>query len=276
MAIEPTLLAALECSDVERSVDPYLDREFDDRERAEIDVHLSACPRCRALVERQARLRAALRAKLREALGGDAPGGRAPPALRSRIEEALARHRMPFWRRALSPVPIASLAACVAGILLVLWLDPFGHGGSPLVEDAIRKHHRELPLEVTFADPDSGIPGWFAGKLDFNPAPPRFRAAGVQVLGARLSHIGAWPAAYIRYQLPRGQAGLFIVDDPDGRFDATGREVKIGAHKVRIAAARGYNVAVWRQDEIVYSLVSDLDEDQLFQLVQTAQADVGR
>ena len=74
-------------------------------------------------------------------------------------------------------------------------------------------------------------------------------------------------------QVYLGQAGLFIVDDPDGRFDASGREVRIGTHKVRIAAARGYNVAVWRQDEIVYSLVSDLDEDQLFQLVQTAQAD---
>jgi anti-sigma factor RsiW len=276
MAIEPTLIAALECSDVERSVDPYLDREFDERERAEMDVHLAACPRCRSMVERQARVRAAVRAKLREALGTDSPAGRAPPALRARIEESLARRRLPLWRRALSPVPLATLAACVAGVLLVLWLDPLGHGDSPLVEDAIRKHHRELPLEVTFTDPESGIPGWFAGKLDFNPAPPRFRTAGVQVLGARLSHIGAWPAAYIRYQLPRGQAGLFIVDDPDGRFDTSGREVKIGPHKVRIATARGYNVAVWRQDEIVYSLVSDLDEGQLFELVQTAQAAAAR
>jgi hypothetical protein len=34
---------------------------------------------------------------------------------------------------------------------------------------------------------------------------------------------------------------------------------------------RGYSVAVWRRDEIVYSLVSDLDEQDLARLVQAAQ-----
>ena len=47
--------------------------------------------------------------------------------------------------------------------------------------------------------------------------------------------------------------------------------MKIGHELVRLASARGYNVAVWRQDEIVYSLVSDLDEEALFQLVEAAQ-----
>jgi hypothetical protein len=75
----------------------------------------------------------------------------------------------------------------------------------------------------------------------------------------------------VRYQLPRGQAGLFIVDDPGRRFDAPGREVRVGNEVVRLARSKGYNVAVWRQDEIVYSLVSDLDEDSLFELVQEAQ-----
>jgi len=45
---------------------------------------------------------------------------------------------------------------------------------------------------------------------------------------------------------------------------------------VRLVNARGYNVAIWRNDEIVYSLVSDLDEHDLFQLVRTAQAGAGR
>jgi hypothetical protein len=36
--------------------------------------------------------------------------------------------------------------------------------------------------------------------------------------------------------------------------------------------ARGYNVAVWREKEIVYSLVSDLEEPALFELVRTAHA----
>jgi hypothetical protein len=36
--------------------------------------------------------------------------------------------------------------------------------------------------------------------------------------------------------------------------------------------AHGYSVAVWRSDEIVYSLVADLDEADLERLVATAVA----
>lgn len=274
MSLEPDVIAAMDCSEMERSIDAYLDGEFDERERAEADAHLAICPRCRALAETQGKLRAALRAKLREAMGATAPGARAPAALRTRIEAALAHERRPLWRRALSPVPIATLAACAAGALVVLASHT---GGEALVEEAVAKHNRGLPLEVTAASvgPES-VPAWFSGKLDFNPSPPHFRADGVRLIGARLSHLREWPAAYMRYELPRGQAGLFIVDDPDGRFDAAGREVRVGPHVVRVVNARGYNVAVWRQDEIVYSLVSDLDESALFQLVQTAQAEAAR
>lgn len=271
MAIEPTLIAAMDCSELERSVDAYLDGEFDVLERAEADLHLSACPGCRTLLDQRARVRDGLRAKLREAMTPPAPAGRAPPELRARIEEALAHRRRPLWRKLLSPIPAATVAACAAGALVVL----VTHGGdAALVEEAIRSHHRGLPLEVTAANVGGEAPilAWFADKLDFNPSPPRFRADGVRLLGARLSHLREWPAAYIRYELPRGQAGLFIVDDPAGRFDASGREVQVGPNVIRLVAARGYNVAVWRDHEIVYSLVSDLDEASLYDLVRTAQA----
>lgn len=271
MAIEPTLIAAMDCSELERSVDAYVDDEFDVRERAEADLHLSACPRCHALADGRRRVREALRAKLREAMTPPAPAGRAPQELRTRIEAALAHRRRPLWRRALSPIPISAVSACAAGALLVL----VTHGGdAALVEEAVRSHRRALPLEVMAANAggDAPILAWFTDKLDFNPSPPRFKADGVRLLGARLSHLREWPAAYIRYELPRGQAGLFIVDDPKGRFDTSGREVRIGHQVIRLVAARGYNVAMWRDHEIVYSLVSDLDEAALYDLVRTAQA----
>ncbi|HEY6099146.1 MAG TPA: zf-HC2 domain-containing protein, partial [Anaeromyxobacter sp.] len=242
MAIEPTLMAAMDCSELERSVDAYLDGEFDVRERAEADLHLASCPRCQALAGARARVREALRAKLREAMTPPAAAGRAPSELRARIEDALSRRRRPLWRRALSPIPISTVAACAAGAMLVLVTRT---GDAALVEEAVRSHHRALPLEVmATVGGEAPVLAWFADKLDFNPSPPRFRADGVRLLGARLSHLREWPAAYIRYELPRGQAGLFIVDDPKGRFDAAGREVKDGPSVVRLIAARGYNVAV--------------------------------
>jgi anti-sigma factor RsiW len=264
MSTEPTLIAAMDCRELERSVDAFLDDEFDARERAEAEAHLAGCPRCSAAVGAQARIRAAIRQKLREAMAPAGPAGRAPAALRERLTRSLARQRRPLWRRAFAPLPLATVAACAAGVLVVLAT----HSGNPdLLEDAVRKHHRGLPLEVSAA----AMPGWFAGKLDFRPSLPHFTDATVRIEGGRLSNLREYPAAYVRYQLPRGQVGLFIVDDPNRRFDAPGRDVHLGREVVRSATARGYNLVIWRQDEIVYSLVSDLDEGALFQLVREAQ-----
>jgi anti-sigma factor RsiW len=268
------MLPVMSCSEIERSIDAYLDGEFDGREKAEADAHVATCPACQRLVAGEARLHAALRASLRAALGPESPAGRAPPALRARVAEALSRERRPLLRRIFAPLPMAVAAACAAGAMVVL----IGHSGDDrLLDEAVRKHNGGLPLEVTAASvgPEA-VTAWFAGKLDFRPAPPHFEGSEVRVVGARLSHLREWPAAYFRYELPRGQAGLFIVDDPDGRFAAAGKEIQVGPRRIRVSASRGYNVAVWRQDEIVYSLVSDLDEKALLQLVRTAQADARR
>lgn len=271
MSTDPhELSVAMDCAELARALDAYLDGELDAPERAEADAHLAACPACRAQADAEGQVRSAMRARLRTAFGVGTPAGRAPVELRERIHEALAHERRPLWRRALSPLPIAALAACAAGVLVVIATNG---GADPLVEEAVRKHTRDLPLEVTAASvgPDS-VAHWFAGKLDFNAAPPQFHRAEVRLVGARLSHIQDRPAAYMRYDLPRGHLGLFILDDPERHFPDVVRMLHTGPAAVRLINARGYNVAVWRRNEIVYSLVSDLDEQDLRKLVEAAQS----
>jgi anti-sigma factor RsiW len=269
MTTDSTTLRMMDCSEFERSVDAFLDEEFGPRERAEAEVHLDGCSRCKALAETQGRAHAALRAALREAMGPTSRSGRAPEALRRRITAALERERRPLWRRLFAPIPLAAAAATAAAVLVVVAVQ--GPGGQ-LVEEAVRKHHRDLPLEVTTASVSpEAIPGWFAGKLDFKPKAPHFSDQQARVVGARISNLRELPAAYIKYELPRGrQAGLFIVDDPDGRFNAGGRDVEIGARHARIINSRGYNTVVWRQDHTVYSLVSDSGEEDLIQMVRAS------
>jgi anti-sigma factor (TIGR02949 family) len=268
MAIEPTLSAEMDCTELERSIDAYVDGEFDVRERAEAELHLAACERCRAL--------AASRASLRAAMAPPSRAGRAPAELRARIEAELARRRRPLWRKAFAPIPVATLAACAAGAVVVLWT----HSGETLpgaLEEAIRNHHARYPLDYVAASAtDVALPESFVARLTFNPSTPRFHSEGVRLVGARYSNLREWSAAYLRYALPRGEAGLFIVDDPKGRFDAAGDAVKVGSRTIRVTHGHGYNVAVWRDDKLVYSLVSDLDEAALRELVRTAQADTAR
>jgi anti-sigma factor RsiW len=271
MPAEPTATtAAMECADLERSLDAYLDGEFDGQERCDAVAHLACCAGCRALVDREARLREALRSSLRRALGPDVDGGRAPASLRPRIVAALDRERPRGWaRRLLVPVPVAALVLCGVGALY----GSVGSGDEILVEEAVSRHVRDLPLEVSGDGGPDHVHAWFNGKLDFNPRPPRFAAPGVHLLGGRLSHISDRPAAYMRYHLPRGHVGLFIVADPQRRFGDSGRTIRAGPREVHLVNARGYNLAVWRQNEIVYSLVGDLDEQQLARLVESAASD---
>lgn len=257
------------CGEVERLVDPWLDGELDGRDQAEVLRHYEACPPCRALAERRGRERALLRAKLREAMGPGTPAGTAPEALRERLQAALDRPQRPLWRRALAPVPLATLAAAAAGVLMVLAT----HAGTdPWVEEAVVKHARDLPLELSAATlaPDA-IPAALAHVLEFNPRPPRFEGQGVRLMGARAAHLGDRPCAYMRYQAPRGQMGLFIVADRGSRFANLSEMVRPGSASVRVLNARGYNVAVWRDHEMVYSLVSDLDAGDLARLVEAAR-----
>src|SRR5512143_4121308 len=171
MEMEPTSEARLTCGEVERMLDPWLDGEFDGGDQAELLRHLEACPDCRALGDRRGRERALLRAKLREAMGPGTAAGTAPEGLRDRLAAALDRPRAPAWRRALSPVPLATLAAAAAGVMVVL----ASHGGTDtLVEEAAAKHARDLPLELNAATMGpEGIPAALAHVLEFNPRPPR-------------------------------------------------------------------------------------------------------
>lgn len=269
MPLDPDSRPPMDCAELARSAEALLDGEFDERERAEAAAHLATCDPCRRSMEALARTREAVRRKLREALGPATPWGSAPATLRAGVSAALERQRLPWIRRVLSPLPLAAAAACAAGALLVIYT----RGGAPLADEVAAKHGRSLPLEVTAASvgPES-VASWFRGKVDFNTRLPEFRQAGVRLIGGRISNIGDQPAAYMRYELPHGQMGLFIVEDRERRFGSEGRELRVGPARVRLVNARGYNVAVWRHDEIVYSLVSDLDEPSLEALVEAALA----
>jgi anti-sigma factor RsiW len=262
--------APMDCTDIERLLDAWLDGEMAAAEEADAAAHLEACPECSSEVSRRRAVRDGLRTSLRAAMGAEAPGAAAPDDLRVRIVEAIGHERRPLWRRALSPVPLAAAAACALGAMLVVATT---RAHDPLVEEAVQRHARGLPLEITAAGAATdAVPEWFKGKLDFNPSPPRFARPDVRLVGARLSHISDRPAAYMRYELPRGDAGLFIVEDHDGRLFPA-RVFLSDRPGVRIVTARGYNIAIWHRDGIAYSLVSNLDAAQLAGLFEAAALD---
>ncbi len=258
------------CGDVERFGFAYLDGEFEPSECSAIEAHLHECPSCRAQIEREAAFRTMIRLHAR---GG--PG--APVALRRRITAGLDGVEREMSKQRLSEVvgrgwpPVAVGLAAAASLALV-----FNHvtlqGTAPwVVADAVRLHNRALPLEVT-GDLSRLMP-LFQRHLSFAVRPPVFPAAGVALVGGRLSHLGARDAAYLEYGAgPGRRISLFIVSDPERDLRIRGAQVRrIADREILLTTVQGYNVAVWRRNEIVYSMVSDLARSETLALLNAAQ-----
>jgi anti-sigma factor RsiW len=236
----------MNCREFETALGPYLDGELIAEARVDVESHLATCAPCakRAEVERHnlTRIRAL-------AQGGSPP---APQALRSRVLAAVraddSRRRRVRWLRA---------SAIAAGLTLAVVVGNHQYRAFQrrlFEEDAALRHARHFPLEIR--DPKTTrLEQWFGGMLDHPVTVPHFPNA--TAAGARLLQVRDKPAAYIRFDAPRPM-GLFVYGDD--------HEVDVGAEPA-VGTSNGYNVVSWRNGDLVYQLVTDLDEQDIRELL---------
>lgn len=251
----------ISCSDALPLLAAFADGELVDGEAEAVAEHLDACASCMAEVEHAVAFRAALREKVRPSLPA------APARLRGRIALGLAAERASDnARRYLAAFGIAAACAAVVSFVIVRGRNDGGRPGA-LVQDAVEQHARQLPIEVAGQD----VEPWFRGKVDFHVSVPRFRSANApRIVGARLANVRERQAAYVVYDrgVPERRMTLLVYpgDAAELRGVAT-RTASVNGHDVMLANERGYNVAVWSRRGVSYSLVSDLDERDVLDLV---------
>ena len=258
----------LACRDLEESfLHAYVDGEFSADECAEVKTHLEGCAACTHAVRIQESYKRAMR---RAAV-------QAPHALVDLVRGELDDEPVPGggrWSRAFREPRAIAVAAAAAGA--AAWFlagglqHPLFAHRSALLEAGVALHAHALPLDYTGSDATS-TQRWLESKLEYGVHLPRF-ASGPQLQGARLSQLQSHQAAMVTYTVPEGdghRVSLLIVDDPEPTLPGTAR--KVANREVWLSQARGFNVASWRNDEIVYSLISDLDERDVLALVQAAE-----
>lgn len=250
------------CQELDRFLYPYLDGEFQPEERMDVEAHLTTCAECAGRVAAEQQIRQTLRRAARHSV----QSARAPSSLRAGIQAGLQREQrrvqVGMWLR-------ASAVALVMVTAGGTWVALHESERQRFVEDAVKRHTKGLPHEIASDTPDH-VEAWFDGKLDHRVNLPRLHNATVR--GARISNVKDRAAAYISYEAvpaegaPARKMGLFVFDD-------TGRDVKAQAlPAVEVDSSQGYNVALWREGEIVYELVSDLDEADIRKMLsQQAQ-----
>ena len=258
----------LDCREIESFLPAYVDGEFDAYERAEVESHLADCAACQQAVR--------IQAALKDAVKRAAPAV-APIELRHSVQLALRDEDLPGsrWDGVLRNPRAVGLAAAAVGAAVWFLAGGMSHPlftrHSGLVDDTVAMHMRGLPLDYAATDVGS-VQQWLQGHLDFAARVPRFRQ-GPALQGVRLSQLRSRPAAVLSYSGPQGdgrRVSLFIVDDPDDD-DPPGTVRRVADRQVWLSRSRGYNVVSWRNNEIVYQLISDLDERDVLQLVQAVE-----
>jgi anti-sigma factor (TIGR02949 family) len=255
------------CSELEQFLYPYLDGEFEADETMNLERHLASCSACATKVHAEKQFLAALRVST-QGLSTQPP---APEALRARLKGGFDEtHRRDNLRRMVR-VSAAAAVLVMVGTTAYLVIRPMQR--QRYVEDAALRHARRYPLEIKPASqqqpgqlpsqlPSQLIEAWFGGKLDHKVALPRF--ANATPAGARLLNVQEKQAAYISYDTAGegstaapGRIGLFVYDDKAGDAD-----FPEGANP-QVGTSHGYNVVSWREGDVVYQLVTDLDEKDI-------------
>ena len=237
----------MNCRELDSLMHSYLDEELVDGERLELESHLTGCAACAHRAELERHNLTLIRTRAREA----APV--ASDALRARIRQGIHGAQ----RRSMAGRVLKGSAAAASVALLAVFGNQQWHAWQRqvFVEEAARRHARQLPLEMQ-GQPEA-LEAWFGGKLDHRVTVPRFPNA--TAAGARLINVRNHEAAYIRYDAPRansaepGHMGLFVFDDSGDLDLRSFADSEVGN-------SHGYNVISWRDGDVVYELVTDLDE----------------
>jgi len=255
---------AMRCADVRDRLVAYQRGQLTPSEHADMLAHLEHCPGC-------AREDAAEQV-LTEALERRTPQHTAPFALKRRLAAqwpaaAPARSRWRWWARPLAP---ALGAAAVLLALTPLYFRNSTPGTAAMVGEAVTDHLRVLssqsPLEIRSGGIHDVKP-WFEGRLDFAPVVRFAGDADFPLQGGAVGYFLDRKAAIFVFKRRLHVVTLFVFP-AEGLPWPAHPSLAIGRARAHAASARGFNTLLWREGELGYALVSDVDPVELGHLAE--------
>jgi anti-sigma factor RsiW len=234
----------------------------------EVDAHLAHCEACRredaadrllstVLEERLPRpgAPATLRRSLEARIAETASSSRPAPGARAR-QQPSARPGA-FW--------VASFAVAFAAAMGGLFLWGRLRAPDAMVAEAVSDHLRVLysehPLEVASGGVHQVKP-WFEGRVDFAPVVGFGGDDEFPLEGGSVAYFLDRKAAMYAFKRRLHLITLFVYPEAGLPWPALGN-VPLGRSRATLQTSRGFHVLLWRDADLGYALVSDLDEHEL-------------
>lgn len=259
----------MNCDEVTKLMDGYLDGELDPVTNQTIERHLRDCGNCQQVYETQG--------ALVRTIVASAPYYKAPAELRQRIQSSLRaeigqrqatnglRHRQQLLRKEPRKVPLgipwswlALAAAIILAAVVASTLAPRlrrSDADQFLATQLISSHVRSLMAnhltDVASSDQHTVKP-WLDEKLDFAPAVVDLNSEGFPLIGGRLDYLDNRPVAALVYQRRKHFINLFVWPAEAGATKTT-----------KTITRQGYQLLHWVDSDFNYWAVSDVNEKDL-------------
>jgi anti-sigma factor RsiW len=222
------------CRDIDPLFAPYVDGEASSEQRAIVDAHLRACPKCRHQTALQSVVRETVRTKLSRPC--------APEALRTRCRAAARAGQGPFGttRSTITSLSMAAALVLVVGGVLLYALTGLSPAvlAAQLTLDHIKcfaVHDSDTPVDARASEQQ------YARDYGAEVHLPRADVAGLQLVGFRRCFCGEGPAAHAMYRLNGRPVSLYMI--PDASRDRASTDVF------------GHDAVIWSRENVTYVLL---------------------
>jgi len=186
--------------------------------------------------------------RLRSAVGGAAPGARAPAA------STLAADRSRWLVGGAMAGCAATLLAWFVGTAVTDW-----RVNEDLAVEAVTSHVRATLghqlIQVASSNQHTVKP-WLSARLDYSPPVPDLQTEGVTLVGGRVDYVDRHPVATLVYRIRDHNIDVFV------------RPESARAPPSALRTVRGFNVAHAIGSGMDWLAVSDLSAGELTSLVQ--------
>jgi anti-sigma factor RsiW len=244
----------MNCSQVRESLHLYLDGELAPRQELELEAHLLDCECCRREYNEVRQVVDTVR--------GSKPLYESSSQLRETVEVMVNRaaKRQLNQHRLRTVLPLAA-AAC---LLVMLGVVPLFQETS-FTAYAADVHQRyasgKLPLDIQ-SDQPQAVSSWLESRLTFPVNMPNYpsepgEAKAYTLTGARLMQYDGEDVAYLAYRMNNRPVSLLV--GSNHRIIPAGDDVyRSGNLLFHFSEKNGLKLITWRDGDLVYALVSDV------------------
>jgi anti-sigma factor RsiW len=263
----------LSCQECERYLPVFLDHALEVKESLDVQAHLQGCPPCADRAESEQHVRTFVRQYL------DVP----PPPdelKRTIILRAMQAECRRGWRAYL-PAPVClrdfAMGLATAAILVLVAYAAIpdlssDHDIQQVVREASLAYGtyttQHMPLEVVSAD-DSAVTQWLNTRMGYHIKIPCITDRATQLLGGRLCRLLDRKSAALMYQRHGVPILLFAFRGDHMLLPTQHNALPNDQTAVHVRYVSGRPVAMWQRDGVVYSMVGDLQRDDLVQVAST-------